>query len=153
MPDGVTFKWVKVEDTTVLNAGNDGFDLDAIEVCGQIVDNPEDPNGPPPSGPSVYYINNYGNAKDVPAKLFWVQLDTANGQANLNWITDLPWVAHIAMSPDGERIYTVAGSGTSKLGYYDLTTSTFTEVGDLNYTRNGPTSAAVTAPSSCPFAE
>ncbi|MEM7033080.1 MAG: hypothetical protein AAF629_26245, partial [Chloroflexota bacterium] len=94
---------------------------------------PEQPNTP--SEALVYYIDNT-KKNDGLARIYQVGLDTERGVADLSLVTEIPYDrAHIAVSPDGQRIYAVQ-NGKVKLGYYDLVAETFVDLGRVKKLKN-----------------
>jgi hypothetical protein len=77
---------------------------------------------------ALYLID---NAEQHKAKIYHIDLDAAHHTANLKLVAQIPYDrAHIAISPDGRRIYAVK-NGNVRLGYYDLVAGTFTDLGPL----------------------
>ncbi|MEM7113479.1 MAG: Ig-like domain-containing protein [Chloroflexota bacterium] len=79
---------------------------------------------------AMYLIDNTAKGDGI-ANIYHVGLDMDGGVANLLLVTQLSWDrAHIAVHPDGRRIFVVR-NGNVALGYYDLVDNSFTELGAL----------------------
>jgi hypothetical protein len=94
----------------------------------------------------VLYLSDSAGRKDGKSNLYRVELDVANGRANLvplpNGVVDMNYADSIAVTPGGERLYfaddTPVGPGIQRntLWYYEFATQSTTEVGVLTWPGN-----------------
>ncbi len=89
------------------------------------------------SNSGILYLTDSELKTDGTTALFRVELDEATGRANLeltqNGILPVNQGDAIAASPGGRRIYVIdklqAGQGDGTLGYYDVATAAWTDIG------------------------
>jgi len=80
---------------------------------------------------TMYYIDNVASGDGI-SRITKVELDYDGGRANLTYVTEIPFdLGHIAVTLNGTRIYATQDQSPYHLGYYDLTTDTFTDVGQI----------------------
>lgn len=95
----------------------------------------------------VLYLSDSGPWKDGKTKLFSVELDSITGHSNLTLLPDagygpgripLEQADSLACTPDGRKLYAInklggyRSGGNAKMGYYEIGTALWHEVGVLN---------------------